>query len=153
MKNPFYRPPDVIIGGTDHPYLLRWWVIPRNRFLNVYLHKFLRSDEERALHDHPWPSISILLRGGFYEHHPEGHPTLHLAPEIIRRDAITAHRTQLLERLPWASTDPVPPVTLFITGPKCREWGFLCPQGWRHWKQFVAGHDPRTGLSRGCGED
>lgn len=24
------RPPDFIIGRVDDPYLLRWWVIPRN---------------------------------------------------------------------------------------------------------------------------
>lgn len=28
------RPPDVIIGGALHPYLRRWWLIPRNRWLH-----------------------------------------------------------------------------------------------------------------------
>ena len=27
--------------------------------------------------------------------------------------------------------------SLFITGPVIREWGFHCPNGWRHWKQFT----------------
>jgi hypothetical protein len=48
------RRPDFIIGGADNPYLLRWWIIPRNRWCNVYLHKILRDDDPRALHDHPW---------------------------------------------------------------------------------------------------
>lgn len=47
------RPPDVVIGGDASPYMRRWWVIPRNRRFNVYLHHFLRSDDDRALHDHP----------------------------------------------------------------------------------------------------
>jgi hypothetical protein len=47
------RPPDFVIGG-DSPYMLRWWIIPRNKFFNIYLHRFLRSDDDRALHDHPW---------------------------------------------------------------------------------------------------
>lgn len=42
------RNPDFIIGGAD-PYMLRWWVIPRNKVFNIYLHRFLRSDDDRAL--------------------------------------------------------------------------------------------------------
>ena len=44
------RPPDRIIGGKDNPYLLRWHVVPRNPQQNIYLHHFLRSDDDRALH-------------------------------------------------------------------------------------------------------
>jgi hypothetical protein len=62
------RKPDFIIGGADEPYMLRWWVIPRNRFFNIYLHHFLRSDEDRALHDHPWLNCSWLLDGRYTEH-------------------------------------------------------------------------------------
>ena len=62
------RPPDYIIGGKEQPYMLRWWVIPRNRWFNIYLHYFLRSDDDRALHDHPWFNVSILLDGGYTEH-------------------------------------------------------------------------------------
>lgn len=45
-------PCDFTIGGHERPYLLRWFIIPRNRFFNIYLHKFLRSDDDRALLDH-----------------------------------------------------------------------------------------------------
>jgi hypothetical protein len=156
-KNPFRRPPDVVIGGSDRPYMLRWWVIPRNRLLNIYLHKFFRSDDERAMHDHPWPSISILVRGQFWEHLADGRIKQRVAPAIIFRRATAAHRIELIRLYKHSCNHPEhnpdgPPITIFITGPKCREWGFLCPQGWRHWKEFTAGHDPRTGQSRGCGE-
>ncbi len=62
------RPPDFIIGGKNDPYVRRWWIIPRNRFFNIYLHQFLHSDDDRALHDHPWVNFSYLLRGGYLEH-------------------------------------------------------------------------------------
>jgi hypothetical protein len=62
------RAPDFLIGGADDPYIRRWWVIPRNRWFNVYLHQFLRSDDDRALHDHPWANCSILLRGATRAH-------------------------------------------------------------------------------------
>src|SRR5690242_14714107 len=65
---PDRRPPDVIIGGRDRPYMLRWFVIPRNRFFNIYLHHFHRSDDDRALHDHPWLNLSIILQGEYVEH-------------------------------------------------------------------------------------
>lgn len=56
--------PDRIIG--DH-YLERYYVIPRNRWFSVYLHKFLGSDDDRACHDHPWASVSFLLAGRLIE--------------------------------------------------------------------------------------
>lgn len=31
------RAPDFIIGGKDTPYMLRWWIIPRNKWFNIYL--------------------------------------------------------------------------------------------------------------------
>ena len=43
------RPADFVIGPPERPYLLRWWIIQRNRFFNIYLHKFLRSDDDLAL--------------------------------------------------------------------------------------------------------
>src|SRR5580704_9904819 len=61
------RPPDFIIGGNEFPYMRRWWVIPRNRIFNIYLHHFLRSDDDRALHDHPSWNVSILLKGEYTE--------------------------------------------------------------------------------------
>ncbi|EIC64345.1 hypothetical protein [Mycobacteroides abscessus] len=45
------EPHQPIGAEGEPPYLLRWYVIPRNRWVNVYLHKFLRDDEDRALVD------------------------------------------------------------------------------------------------------
>src|SRR3546814_20880058 len=66
------RAPSFVIGGEDNPYLRRWYIIPRNRWFNVYLHEFLRDDDDRALHDHPWVNLSILLRGQYVEHTATG---------------------------------------------------------------------------------
>lgn len=30
--------PHFVVGGPDNPYLLRWYVLPRNPFCNLYLH-------------------------------------------------------------------------------------------------------------------
>lgn len=150
------RPPDFVIGGDDRPYLRRWWVIPRNRFFNIYLHQFLRSDDDRALHDHPWANCSILLRGAYAEHYLSemGNEVRHVleAPAIrVRTSGRFAHRVELL-RADWNGKriGPEEPCwTLFITGPRYREWGFLCPRGWVHWKRFTAADDIGQ-VGRGC---
>lgn len=154
----FRRGPDFYIGGKEDPYLLRWWVIPRNRFFNIYLHKFLRDDDDRALHDHPWLSLSIILRGGYIEHTVHAVHRRRVGSLVFRR-ASHAHRIELL---PDTSRPVVPPGdapayferlpawTVFITGPKVREWGFHCPKGrWVHWRDFVSDMDSGN-VGRGC---
>lgn len=64
-RHPIERPPDFEVGDG---YLGRWFIIPRNRWFNVYLHRFTGSDDDRALHDHPWWSLSIMLAGALDEH-------------------------------------------------------------------------------------
>lgn len=60
----FSRKPDVVIGGANKPYLLRWYIIIRDSF-RLFLHLFLRDDDDRALHDHPANSISFPLGNHF----------------------------------------------------------------------------------------
>lgn len=146
MRPAMRRWPDVVIGGADRPYLRRWWLIPRNPIFNIYLHQFLRSDDDRALHDHPWVNCSILLKGRYVEH------TI-AAGGIERRVERRAGAVKF--RLPWAAhrveiAEGETCWTLFITGPRLREWGFHCPAGWVHWRQFT---DPATDgatVGRGC---
>jgi hypothetical protein len=134
------RSPDVIIG--EPVYLRRWWIIPRNEQQNVYLHHILRDDDDRAMHDHPWPNTSFLISGSYREITPAG-TFLREAGSIVTREATAAHRLELI--------DGAPAVSLFFTGPKVREWGFHCPAGWVHWRDFTAGDNGET-VGRGCGE-
>ncbi|MBN8740701.1 MAG: hypothetical protein BGP24_14780 [Lysobacterales bacterium 69-70] len=137
------RDPDVIIGGEDSPYLLRWFVIPRNRCLNVYLHEFHRSDDDRALHDHPWINCSLLLDGEYTEHTIAAsgihERVVRRAGDVIVRTAKHAHRIELHAGIC---------TTLFITGPRLREWGFHCPAGWVPWRKFTSASGREVG--RGC---
>lgn len=131
------RQPDYIIGGN---YMRRWWVVPRNAWCNVYLHHILRSDDDRAFHDHPWDNMSLVIAGRYVEHTPGG-AFFRNPGDVVSRKAGDAHRLEILE-----GEDAV---SLFQTGPKVREWGFHCPQGWRHWEEFCAlGDSSRVG--KGC---
>ena len=134
------RAPDFVIGAPA--YLRRWWIIPRNERQNVYLHHGLRNDDDRALHDHPWPNTSFLLIGRYREITPSG-SFIREAGSVIHRQATDAHRLELVDGEPF--------VSLFFTGPKVREWGFHCPNGFVHWRDFTAGENGEL-VGRGCGE-
>lgn len=139
--------PHFYIGGTERPYMLRWFLIPRNGWLNVYLHKFLRDDDDRALHDHPWTFLSIMIRGRYFEHTEAG-TVERRAPSAALRHAEHRHRVELPKTL---RGDPVPCWTIVITGRKWRTWGFWCPRGFVPWHEFVA-PDDEGAIGRGCGE-
>jgi hypothetical protein len=137
------RSPDFLIGDDpEKPYMRRWWIVPRTPMCNVYLHEILRSDDDRALHDHPWSNTSMIISGRYIEHTPEG-SFLREEGWCGSRSADTLHR---LEVFPGEKA-----VTLFFTGPKEREWGFACPKGWVHWRDFTAGENGEM-VGRGCGE-
>lgn len=148
------RDPDFVIGTQDDPYMRRWWILPRNRFFNVYLHQLLRDDDDRALHDHPWPSCSIILSGGYVEVMPvRGGDPAHgpflrerrLPGQVTFRGAWAAHRLEVVRdgvTLPYSWS-------LFITGPRLREWGFHCPRGWKRWQDFTRAGSPGE-IGPGC---
>lgn len=148
MSWPSLKP--FVIGPDDDPYLKRWFIIPRNRWFNIYLHHFHRSDDDRALHDHPWRNLSILLSGSYLEHLQNGDVKLRKPWRpwafwrLPRRGPTFAHRVELIDgQKVW---------TLFLTGRKVRTWGFLCPRGWIPWTEFVEETPGGNAIGKGCGE-
>jgi hypothetical protein len=147
------REPDHVIqrlGGEV--YLERWWIIPRNAWFNIYLHRYLHDDDDRALHDHPWWSVSLCLDGLLREEYLDRRVVRRVRDigvgAVVLRSAMFAHRLMLPERERGRTA-----LTLFVTGPRIRRWGFLCPNlpgGWRFWEEFAA--EDASGHSRGCGE-
>lgn len=127
---------DFVIG--DH-YLERWYVIPRNRFFNLYLHLIYRDDDDRALHDHPWHSLSYVVSGTLLEV-VKGGDKVRRSGQWVYRSAKLAHRLEVVNG---------PVVTLFFTGPRVRAWGFHCPKGWVYWRTFVDPDDSGK-AGRGC---
>ena len=134
------RDPDFVIGDN---YLRRWWVMPRNKLQNIYLHEINKSDDDRALHDHPWENTSFIIRGSYIEHTPDA-VYVRKPGDVVNRPANALHRLEC--------EDGARVISLFITGPIVREWGFQCPQGWRHWREFTDSRD-KGQIGRGCGED
>lgn len=112
-------------------YLYRWYAIPKNRFFNIYLHLFVGDDDDRAPHDHPWPSLSIALQGTMLEHMDGEEIRIIKKGDIIFRSATHRHRQTMVSN---------EAITLFITGPKYRKWGFWPDGKFVYWKDFI---DPR----------
>lgn len=140
------RKPDVVISKTNGGiYLRRWYIIPRNRFFNIYLHEFHDSDDDRAVHDHPWSSVGWLLHNGYEELRrlSSGTEVCHTfcAGDVIYRPANYSHRIIIDQKV----------LTLFCTGPRYRDWGFWCGAAWKSSSQFLE-VDPVTGQTYGCEE-
>lgn len=143
------RPCDVPIGGAEDTYIRRWHVVEKNDRQNIYLHQQLRDDDDRALHDHPWDNVSVILEGGYVEMMPDPQSgeivsVTRRPGDVIFRPAAAAHRLVL----PRREGRVVPSWSLFLTGPKLRDWGFLCPKGWTHHRDFCDDSGLRAG--KGC---
>ena len=155
------REPDFIVGDPAAPYLRRWYLLgskpgpdgrPISRTIlglcRIYVHEFLRSDDDRAHHDHPAASLSCATHGAGTEHTIAAggiHHRRDIHPGTVRlRSARFAHRIEIPAggRL----------VTVFVFFRNVREWGFHCRYGWVHWRDFVASDNPGA-IGAGCGED
>lgn len=109
-----------------------WWRRPIARLLQlcgiaIRVHAIMRSDKERHPHDHPWPYVTVILRGGYYETRYDDRGLIidyqwHGPGSILIRPANSWHRLDLR-----SGADPT--LTLFITGRKAQTWGFLTPDG------------------------
>jgi len=144
------RPPDRRIGPTDAPYMERWHIYRNNKLGGLYLHVFHHDDDDRALHDHPFRSLSISIDGEMREIYAENgsdpKDTKQHSARIVRTGKVVArggrfsHRMELL-------TDTA--TTLFFIGPHFRDWGFHCPRGWRSWRDYCDPLDPNK-VGPGC---
>lgn len=139
------RPPDLIIGPRDNPQTLRWHLF-RRRGWQLALHRWLRSDDDRALHDHSADNVSVLLTGRYIEF-VEYRRRVRWPLIPYFRKAETPHRIALMTGPVWS---------LWLRWPPRREWGFWCPRGWRHWRDYVAERDYSkpgsvSSVGPGCG--
>lgn len=109
--------PVKVIKDGDRPYLERYYV-GRAFGLIWYIHRFLASDPDRGLHDHPWRfAVSVVLKGWYLEE-------TRLGTRIVRRLNLIGgadfHRVVLPDERPvW---------TLF--GHSERKH----PKGWGFWR-------------------
>lgn len=121
-----------ITDGQGVLYLRRWILTPRIFGYQIFLHKIVRPDHDRCLHDHPWGFFGIVLSGGYTEDLPGGIRRTNKPGRFINRWSPNfTHRIHSLlnGKASW---------TLLIRGPYRRSWGFYTPRGWMGWKAFLS---------------
>ena len=123
-----YPPTRIIHNVAGTPYLHRWELRGNHPAFDIYLHRFLTSDDQE-LHDHPAVSIAVVLSRRYTEWFQFNKHKMRSEGDIIVRRAATAHRIEIDDGGP-------PPVTIFLRGPKMREWGFYSGGTWWHHRDF-----------------
>lgn len=116
------RPCRLIEGEQGEPYLERYYLLGAFGW-HLYLHRFVDSDPDRGLHDHPWGhALSLVLAGGYDEIRgldgdAEQTRVRFCAPgQFNRMRGSDYHRVVLRAGVPaW---------TLFLHGPRIKGWGF-----------------------------
>jgi hypothetical protein len=125
---------------------MRWWQKALTRLPCVYLHRFVASDDDEELHNHPWEATSLILAGGYLEErrvdilpekvvylkHPRGRTIMQdFTPGMLNYIfADTFHKVTLIEADAW---------TLIVCGKKVGTWGFWSPVTgtFLHWKEHM----------------
>lgn len=116
----------VIRDRTTEIYMVRW-VVARLFGWELKFNLFLSSDP-RCMHDHPWPFLSVMLAGSYVEHSNAG-VRRYAAPCMLYRPAKWRHRIEIKE----------PCLTLNISAPRRRNWGFWTVNGWIPWAKYKDG--------------
>lgn len=138
-------------NGIEVPYLIRRTILNISKFFSIKLHKIIQSDEICS-HDHPWPFITIILKGGYYEWSPSHQNDSgefidkRISPDrefeicrwhgpgsILYRPASWRHQ---LELKPNFMGELIPATTLVFTGKVIRKWGFFTKSGWIFWENY-----------------
>jgi hypothetical protein len=138
------------INGVQSVYLRRIYVFPKttkdeerkNHWfvqltgLSIFIHLILRSDEDRYVHDHPWPFFSLIFWNGYNEENlirQIGNFFL-TKIRVARIGTVTVHKATDAHRLLLHNGKPT--WTLFVHGRRIREWGFHTPTGWVVWHKY-----------------
>lgn len=100
------------LGSKECPYAYRWTL---NLWLFAFrVHKWLRSDDKRHMHDHPWHFMTVVLRGGYTDVSESGRDVLTRGSIRFRR---ATHRH-------YAEVPKEGALTFLITTMPVRKWGF-----------------------------
>lgn len=132
-----------ILYTDDKPYLMRVYLKHKGKYPAVFLHKFLDSDQDRDLHDHPflW-SKSFILTGSYIETRLHSDKTTEYkrvlsAPAINNIAASDFHKVTLDKQPVW---------TLFIAGPIIKSWGFWVAEK----QKYVVSEEYLSGRKNYC---
>lgn len=112
-----------IDGDQGEPYLERYYLFGAFGW-HAYLHRFVDSDPDRGLHDHPWSrAVSLVLSGGYDEQRPTEGDFERVSVRKIRPFRLNFLQGEDFHRV--VLRDGQPAWTLFFHGPRVKGWGFM----------------------------
>jgi hypothetical protein len=126
------------LGKPECPYVERW--VADFGLFSIRIHKWLASDDNRALHDHPWDYYTMVLKGNYYDIGETPYDSYSLWSGFPWK-----LHFRKAERRHWVKLgDEVPTWTILFTGPEKREWGFWVNGKFRKRNKyfFENGHHP-----------
>ena len=130
-----------VIGQPSDPLMIRY-ILFRLPAFGIYIHNMRRSDYDRALHDHPWSFVSLVLKGGYFEHHDQTIDRSETSEwrrpgSVLVRPAEWRHRFELNREwwTPESKGPEIPSWTLVIVGRRSKPWGFFLENGWCWWRK------------------
>lgn len=131
---------------TGEDYMDRYYIFLKNRKwfpFNVTVHRIKKSDDP-IFHDHPWPFITIILKGGYWEHTPVFNGEGKIIADIQKWRGPGSVVIRRATEFHWLEMDPDvgSATTLFFMGPQQRDWGFLInrtktKQQWIQWENYL----------------
>lgn len=113
------------IDDGQRRYLERYYLFTLLGW-QFYIHRFVGSDPDRGLHDHPWPrAFSIILCGWYWEQTRSGTRKIKWFNSLT---GDTFHRVVLPVTVDSTPNQDHSCWTLFFhRGKRTKEWGFLRP--------------------------
>ena len=121
------------LGLEECPFMIRYGIAFKNLF-SIRLHIWKASDDKENFHDHPWWFLTFVLWGSYIDRSPAGRDYLSMG-SIRLRSAKHKHTVIMTDKRT---------VTLMITGPRVRPWGFWVGKKFVRANQyfFKYGHHP-----------
>jgi len=145
-----------VIYDKGEPYLTRYYLAYKDQVDgertdipgNIFLHHFHKSDSP-VYHDHPFSYLTVILRGGYWEHKPNEYGTdirTWRGPGSIIRSDKTKH-TKLIEQSFVTVDNVVYPTPKFKSIPANAHWIEL-PEGVETWTLFIRGRKVNDAVGR-----
>lgn len=151
------------VGNPDCPIMKRLTIVRIPWLGSVRIHRFMPNADDRDVHDHPWNFLTFVLFGHYEDRRIcdacEGtgrsydEVDLYACPGcggrgIVLRELMTVGKVRYRSATHQHITHVGPRgcLTVVLTGPVIRDWGFMRAGDWIWWKTYGALH----GFSMNC---
>lgn len=165
------RPYFDLTHADGRDYMGRWWLMPRFLLrwapaegdcpahlkplawlpVSIRLHHIRSSDDDRHLHDHPFPYCTWILESGYWEVVPKtidpsflrvADGGLHERTDYVWRAPGTIMRKRATDRHRIKTASDVGAWTILVQFRKVQPWGFYTEHGKVYWYDYDRVRDP-----------